>query len=213
MQQAEVFHIYHHGEQRGPYSARQVNHLYRCGFIGDETLYWREGMEQWQAVTEIVERRIRRKRLTKWGIPVAVVAVIALLVLLFGSVTRDRWRELTSGEYTTESAWWRARGMIREKLPSDENVVFDPMHTAQIELVGKNTAVVVLAGQVTDDNGRTTHSSWRVEMQFDGDSRLWRTVANPPPVPEPPVAEAPATDSPKTAQAFPKAGGAESQAQ
>jgi hypothetical protein len=211
MQQAEVFHIYHLGEQRGPYSARQVNHLYRCGFICDETLYWRDGMEQWQPVTEIVERRIRRKRLMKWGIPVAVMAVIGLLVLLFGSVTRDAWRELTSGEYTTESAWWRARGLIRENLPGDENVVFDPMHTAQIELIGKNTAIVVLGGQLTDGNGRTVQSSWRLEMEFDADARLWRTATTPPPATASPVV--PEKESPKTAQASPQVGAVVSQAQ
>src|SRR5262245_8589994 len=90
MQQAEVFHIYHLGEQRGPYSARQVNHLYKCGFIGDETLYWRDGMEQWQPVTEIVARRRRRRnRLRRWSILLGVLATAGLVLFLFGAVTLD----------------------------------------------------------------------------------------------------------------------------
>src|SRR5678816_3852315 len=104
--QAEVFYIYHHGEQRGPYTMKQVNHLYRASFIDDETLYWREGMEQWQPVTEIVQRRKRRKRLALWGVLACILAAIGLLIWAFGDVTVSAWREMTSGEYTQESAWW-----------------------------------------------------------------------------------------------------------
>jgi hypothetical protein len=196
MQQAEVFHIYHLGEQRGPYSARQVNHLYRCGYICDETLYWRDGMEQWQPITEIVERRIRRKRLMKWGVGAGVIAVLALLVLLFGSVTRDAWRELTSGEFTAESAWWRARGMVREKLSGTAAVAFDPIASAQVELIGKDAAVVVLGGDVTDSSGNTTRTSWKVRMQYDADGRLWQPALAAPAAAAAPTATAAPGDAP-----------------
>ena len=106
--QAEVFYTYHLGEQRGPYTAKQVNHLYRCEFIDDLTLYWREGMEQWQPVAEIVERRRRRNRLAVWATVAAVAMGLGLLVWLFGPVTMEQWREMTSGEFTAESAWWAA---------------------------------------------------------------------------------------------------------
>ena len=84
--QAEVFHIHHLGEQRGPYTAKQVNHLYRSRFIDDDTLYWREGMEQWQPVTEIVERRKKRNRLVFWTTAAGIAALLALLWSLFGTV-------------------------------------------------------------------------------------------------------------------------------
>jgi len=77
-------------------------------------------MEQWQPITEIVERRMQRKRLRRWGITLGVTAFLAVLVFLFGPVTRDAWREMTSGEYTADSAWWRARGVVREKLSEGE---------------------------------------------------------------------------------------------
>lgn len=216
MEHAEVFHIYHHGEQRGPYSVRQVNHLYRCGYICEETLYWRDGMEQWQPVTEIVERRMQRKRLRRWAIVAAVCAVLAVLVFLFGPVTRDAWKELTSGEYTADSAWWRARGLVREKLqPEGEHVSFDARSTANVELDGKNQAVVVLGGQVTDAKDKAARQSWTVHLQFDSERRLWQSTdpagpalvetaaavpANPPApeAPAPATAEAPA---PATAEA------------
>ena len=124
--QAEVFFIYHNGEQRGPYTAAQVNHLHRCNFIDDDTLYWREGLEQWQPVGQIVLRRKHRNRVLFWFILLGVIAVIAPLVMLFGPVTADAWRELTSGDFTAESAWWRARGLVREQLPKGTHVRFDP---------------------------------------------------------------------------------------
>lgn len=183
MQQAEVFHIYHLGEQRGPYSAKQVNHLYRCGYICDETLYWRDGMEQWLPVTEIVERRIRRNRLRKWGIASAVVVVLTVVGFVFGPVTRDAWKEMTSGEFTADSAWWRARGLVRERLPDGQHVAFDAIAAAQVELTGKDGALVILGGNVTDENGQTTHASWKVRMQYDAERRTWSPAPSKQPQP------------------------------
>ncbi len=183
MEQAEVFHIYHQGEQRGPYSVRQVNHLYRCGYICDETLYWRDGMEQWQPVTEIVDRRRRRKRLRRWGITLGISAFLAVLVFLFGPVTRDAWRELTSGEYTSESAWWRARGMVRERLADGERVLFDSRSSASVELADSNVATVVLGGQVTDEKNQQAHVSWTVRLQYDPERHLWQSLIPRDPTP------------------------------
>jgi hypothetical protein len=195
MQQAEVFHIYHHGEQRGPYSARQVNHLYKCGFIGDETLYWRDGMEQWQPITEIVERRRRRRnRLRRWGVMLGVATIIALLVVLFGDATRDAWREMTSGEYTVESAWWRARGLVRENLAEGEKVVFEPIHKASVKFEGSDAAIVDLAGEMTDGLGHLSRVSWRVRMNFDTARRLWQPAASRPEASAQPAAAATPTE-------------------
>lgn len=202
MQQVEVYHIYHLGEQRGPYSVRQVNHLYRCGYICDDTLYWREGMEQWQPVTDIVERRMQRKRLRRWGITVGVAALLAVLVFLFGPVTRDAWKELTSGEYTAESAWWRARGVVRERLEEGDHVVFEARSAAQIQLSDKNIAVVSLGGQVTDTNGKVAHGSWTIAMQFDAERRQWLPAPSEnSAAPAKPAALAPATVVPDPAVA------------
>ncbi len=191
MQQAEVFHIYHLGEQRGPYSARQVNHLYRCGFIGDETLYWRDGMEQWLPITDIVERRIRRNRLMKWAVTLGVVAILGFLAVIFGPVTRDAWREMTSGEFSSESAWWRARGLVREKMLNGAHVTFDGLASAQVELSGKDAAMVILGGNVTDENGKTAHSSWKVRMQYDAERKSWNPAPSKPTPQERPTAQEP----------------------
>ena len=53
----EIFYLHLEGEQRGPYTAPQIDHLLNSGLIAEETLYWREGLEQWQPVTSLVKLR------------------------------------------------------------------------------------------------------------------------------------------------------------
>jgi hypothetical protein len=172
--QVEAFFIYHNGEQRGPYTPKQVNHLHRCGFIDDDTLYWREGLEQWQPVSQIVLRRRRRNRLLLFSIAAGVAAAAALFVSLFGPVTADAWRELTSGDFTEESAWWRSRGLVRDLLPKGETVRFDPFSEAQVELLGRNRATAILAGTLTHRDGSTERAAWKVRLRHDPDRSMWR---------------------------------------
>ena len=171
--QAEVFFIYHNGEQRGPYTAAQINHLHRCSFIDDDTLYWREGLEQWQPVGQIVLRRKHRKRLLFWIILLGVIAVLAPLAMLFGPVTADAWRELTSGDFTAESAWWRARGLVREQLPKGTQVRFDPFPAAQVTLHDHHGATVILGGALTHPSGSNEHGAWRVLLRYDDSHGTW----------------------------------------
>jgi hypothetical protein len=177
--QAEVFYIYHQGEQRGPYTMKQVNHLYRASFIDDDTLYWREGMEQWQPVTEIVQRRRRRKRWAFWGIFLAVVAAISLMVWFFGDVTKSAWKEMTSGEYTEESAWWRARGLVRSQLADGEHVDFEDRSSATVRLHDGDHATVELGGTVHPAKGSEERRAWRVRMRFDSMRNDWAAAPTP----------------------------------
>lgn len=179
--QAEVFYIYHLGEQRGPYTMKQVNHLYRSTFIDDDTLYWREGMEQWQPVTEIVQRRRRKKRLTFWIVLLSIVAAIGLLAWMFGGVTMSAWHEMTSGEYTQESAWWRARGLVRGQLADKEHVEFEPFDPAVVTLHEDHGATVVLAGYLQGAEGPATRRAWRVRMRFEPLRSEWVPAADPAP--------------------------------
>ena len=178
--QAEVFYIYHRGEQRGPYTMNQVNHLYRASFIDDDTLYWREGMEQWQPVTEIVQRRKRRKRLALWGILAGILAAVGLLIWAFGDVTMSAWREMTSGEYTQESAWWRARGLVRSQLAEGEHVEFEPLDNAVVKLHNDHEATVVLSGYVQGNSADNDRRAWRVRMRFDPLRAEWMPVGDQP---------------------------------
>ena len=171
--QAEVFFIYHNGEQRGPFTAAQLNHWHRCGFIDDETLYWREGLEQWQPVGQIVLRRKRRNRRAFWYVVLGLLAATVFFVKLFGHVTADRWRELTSGDLTEGSAWWRARGLVRDQLPPGTEVRFDPFASAKITISEKVNANVVLGGTLTNSSGKTEHGAWRVLLRYDEGRGNW----------------------------------------
>jgi hypothetical protein len=164
--QAEVFYIHQNGEQRGPYTMRQVNHMYKSAFIDDDTLYWREGMEQWHPVTEIVERRRKRNRLMFWGIILGVMAAFGLFGWMFGEVTLNAWREMTSGEYTAESAWWRARGLVRGQLADNAQVTFYPFDSGKVKLHDGNDATVELGGTVYQGSGQEPRA-WEVRLRFD----------------------------------------------
>ena len=50
MRSPEVFYLHIHGEQLGPYTVPQIDHLLNTGLIAEETLYWCEGLEQWAPV-------------------------------------------------------------------------------------------------------------------------------------------------------------------
>ena len=176
--QVEVFFIYHNGEQRGPYTAKQINHLYQCGFIDDDSLYWREGLEQWQPVPQIVLRRRKRNRLLVWSIILGVLAAIAFFVALFGPVTANAWRELTSGDFTGESAWWRSRGLVREHVAKDGTIEFDPFPDAKVTMHGRDGATVILGGTILHPGGDREHAEWRVLLRFDADRGMWTPSRN-----------------------------------
>ena len=177
--QAEVFFIYHNGEQRGPYTAKQVNHWHRCGFIDDDTLYWREGLEQWQPISQIVLRRRRRNRLLIWSVTLGIATVLALLTWLFGPVTADAWRELTSGDFTEKSAWWRSRGLVRDQFAKDGAIRFDAFSEAQIALREHDSATVTLGGTITHPGGKSERAAWRVLLRYDRDHGMWTPAPKP----------------------------------
>ena len=52
----EVFYLHINGEQRGPYTVQHIDHLLNSGLIAEETLFWREGLEQWQPTRSMLTR-------------------------------------------------------------------------------------------------------------------------------------------------------------
>src|SRR6185503_8619123 len=96
----EIFYLHIHGEQRGPYTVPQIDHLLNSGLIAEETLYWREGLEQWQPVTTLVQLRRQANPWIKPAIILVAVLAAAFVLHLFGSVTLLGWREANQHEYT-----------------------------------------------------------------------------------------------------------------
>jgi len=172
LMQAEVFYIYHLGEQRGPYTVRQVNHLYKCDFIDDDTLYWREGMEQWAPVTQIVSRRRKGMRLIRWGVWAGVIGTLVAVAMFFGPVTIEAWREMSSGAYESQDAYWRARAMVREAVGKSTAVKFDPLDSAVVVMEPPSRAVVTLSGVVSEAAGER-HAKWKVRLLYVPDQQQW----------------------------------------
>jgi hypothetical protein len=170
----EIFYLHIHGEQRGPYTIPQIDHLLNSGLIAEETLYWREGLDQWQPVTSLVKLRRQRNR---WLTPLLVVAILfalGVLVQFFGSVAILGWREANQHDYTAKAAYWRARGVVRSAaLPPGTVVEFGHFSGSDVELKPPTSATVHLKGEITEHDGQEHVLSWTVPMQFDPQTREW----------------------------------------
>ena len=170
----EVFYVHLHGEQRGPYTIPQIDHMLHAGLIARETLYWREGMEQWQPVTELGVVRHVANPWIKPGIALAVVLALAVLVRMFGPITLEGWRETNQHAYTASAAYWRARDVVRTAaLPRGSVVNFGGFSTAQVALMPPGAALVIVRGEVLESGGQMRPHAWRVPMKFDAKARAW----------------------------------------
>jgi len=170
----EIFYLHIHGEQRGPYTAPQIDHLLNSGLIAEETLYWREGLEQWQPVTSLV--KLRRPK-NPWVKPLTILGLVLVLGAVgqfFGSVALLGWREANQHEYTEQGAYWRARSVVRSGgLPDGAIVQFHGFSKAHVELQRPLAASVVLEGDVTLNSGETHVTVWSVPMTFDSKNAEW----------------------------------------
>jgi len=175
----EIFYLHIHGEQRGPYTIPQIDHLLNSGLIAEETLYWREGLEQWQPVTTLVKLRRRANPWLKRIIIFGFVLLIAFVVQFFGSIALLGWREASQHEYTASAAYWSARGVVRSTALSPGTVVeFSDLAESQVELQPPDAATVKLQGEVTGHAGQGRKILWTIPMQYDPKAREW--IGGPP---------------------------------
>jgi hypothetical protein len=170
----EVFYLHIQGEQRGPYTIPQIDHLLNSGLIAEETLYWREGLDQWQPVTSLV--RLRRP-VNRWGkrlLVLSLVLIAAAVLQFFGSVALIGWKETNQHEYTARAAYWRARSVVRAtSLPEGAIVQFPGFAASKVTLLPPGAATVVLHGDVTLSSGETKAMVWSVPMSFDAQNAEW----------------------------------------
>ncbi len=170
----EVFYVHVQGEQRGPYTIPQIDHMLNSGLIELSTLYWREGMEQWEPVTELVVVRRQANPWIKPGIALGVALVLGVLVRMFGPITMEGWRETNQHAYTAPAAYWRARDVVRTgALPKGSVVTFGSLATAEVTLQPPGGALVKLGAEVVDGKGQTRRRVWQVPMRFDDKARDW----------------------------------------
>jgi hypothetical protein len=154
---------------------RHIDHLLNSGLINEDALFWREGLEQWQPVTDLVARRKPRKRWKRNTIVFSAAAVVALILLrLFLPITLDGWREINQRDFTERAAYWRARGIVRSQcVPEGSIVSFDPMPDAKIQLHPDDTARVTLHGELTLTQSPTRTAAWQVDLHYDRSRSEW----------------------------------------
>ncbi len=177
MKSPEVFYLHINGEQRGPYTIQHIDHLLNSRLIGEDTLYWREGLDQWLPVTQLVSLRKRKSR--KWVKPAAIAAgvlavILAILLRVFGPITLDGWRESAQTEYTEDAAYWRARDFVRHTgVQKGEVVQFLSIKSAEVKLQPPDAATAVVQGKVIGPRGRTRNSAWRVHLGYNDRRKEW----------------------------------------
>ncbi len=174
MNSPECFYLHLAGAQQGPYTIPQIDHLLNSGLIGIETLYWCEGLDQWQPVTTLVPLRKKPKRWMKPAIAATVMLLVALIARLFGPVLMDGWHEANQHRFTQSAAYWRARDVVRSELRTRGLFVeFAPFSNARVELEPAAKAHVSLRGLVIDGTGTSVQKTWEVPMQFNSEFGEW----------------------------------------
>ena len=179
MRSPEAFYLHIDGVQRGPYTVQHIDHLLHSGLIAEETTFWREGLEQWEPVTQLVPRRQPLvRRWGKWAVMAGCLVALAIVGRLVWPTLAMGWREVTQREYTETAAYWRARGFIREEVSNQAGVVvFSGENSAQVSLVPPAGAKTVVQGQLTPAKGATTPAAWALQMQWDAQSREWHLTS------------------------------------
>ncbi len=170
----EVYYLHIHGEQKGPYTQPQVDHLLNSGLIAEETLFWREGLDQWQPVTSLVIRRMQPNRWARWLTVLGITVVLLILAQFFGPITLIGWRETNQHDFTPRAAYWRARDAVRNgALAPGALVDFQEIAAATVQMKAPDTARIRVRGEVTEKDGRPRTAAWEVTMKFDPAAREW----------------------------------------
>jgi hypothetical protein len=173
----ERYFLFVHGTQRGPYTVNQIHHMVNNSIVSPEALFWCEGLEQWQPVTQLIvpkQEKMRRRFQWSWRVAGAVL-VFCVLVWLGGPVIRQGWKEQHQVDFTPESAYWRARGVVREALGKFTLVQFEPFEAKDVTLSGSE-AVVHLAARTKRLGGDLRQTRWRVLVRYDSRLKHWQPV-------------------------------------
>jgi hypothetical protein len=173
----ECFYLHIDGEQRGPYTVAQIDHLLNSGLIREETTYWREGMEQWHPVTNLVHLRKPVRSWWKPGLILALAVVILLFGRLFGPVTLEGWRETAQYDFTPIAAYWRARDAVRHQgAPPEAVIVFGGYKMTKVEMTDRG-AKVWLPAELSGLPSGARPAAWDVTLAYDAKARRWTALS------------------------------------
>ncbi len=187
----ERYFLYLHGTQRGPYTVGQIGHMVNSGIVHSEAMFWCEGLEQWQPVTQLIvpKEEVKRRRLHFGAGTLGTFAVLALVVWLFMPTLREGWREQHQVDKDQASAYWRARGVLRENLGWFSGVHFRDFDPAQVTFLEGDRASVELEAQVSPVVGESHLTRWKVDLQYDKRLRMWMAAESAYPPSESPPSE------------------------
>ena len=177
----ERYFLHIDGTQRGPYTVAQIDHMVNTGIVSPESMFWCEGLDQWQPVSqlivpkaEVAKRRIRISARVMFAAFAACVAVWMLWPLI-----HQGWREQHQIEPTQEAAYWRARGVLRETFGKFTSIIFEPFDASKVRLRDGHRAAVELSAQTKRFGGVPMQGRWLVELEYDTRLNEWRPVQSP----------------------------------
>jgi len=171
----EMYFLYLDGVQRGPYTVHQIGHMVNSGIIHRDAMFWCEGLDQWQPVTQLItpKEELKRRRL-RFGMAasLALLGVVGLGWLILPAL-RQGWREEHQVEMTPNAAYWRARGVLRRHLGAINAVGFEEFNAGSVRLLKANLAEVELSIRGDSSNDESKGGRWRVEVSYDTRLKMW----------------------------------------
>jgi hypothetical protein len=172
--QQEVYFIHVNGNQRGPYTSRQICHLVNSGLAPKDALFWCEGMDQWQPVEILLDPSTPASPTRrKWRqIIFASTATLLAAAGLAGPTISRGWKEERQVERTPLAVYWRARGITREAVRGSALVNFAPFDPSMVRSLLEDSAEVVLEGTRVDRSGEKP-ARWKVQLQYDKKLKSW----------------------------------------
>lgn len=171
----ERYFLHLDGIQRGPYTVQQIGHMVNSGIVHSSAMFWCEGLEQWQPVTQLIvpKAEIKRRRIRWSAKTLGALAFLLALLWIALPTLREGWREQRQIEKNSQSAYWRARGVLRESVGWFSGVRFDAFDPSKVVLLEGDRAAVELTAQIAPFFGESRVGRWRVDLKYDNRLRMW----------------------------------------
>jgi hypothetical protein len=169
----ECFYLLIAGEQRGPYTIAQIDHQLNSKLIPEDVTFWREGMEDWQPITNLVAIRKPVRHWRRRAILIALLLIAAFFARLFGPIAIVGWRETAQYDFTARAAYWRARDQVRHQVaPPGAVISFSGFDASPVNL-GDRSATVRLHAHFTGVSGPEREGTWEVKLAYDPTLKMW----------------------------------------
>ncbi len=171
----ERYFLYVDGVQRGPYTVSHIGHMVNSGIVHSSAMFWCEGLEQWQPVTQLIvpkhEQKRRRLSVSAWFLA-ALGCVLILLWLAFPTL-KEGWREQHQVEQSPLAAYWSARGMVRSHVGWFTALRFREFNSECVALTADGHASVTLEAEVSRGGAAERVGRWQVDLRYDKRMQVW----------------------------------------